>query len=353
MEKPLASIIIVTYNAMPYIDNCLTAVLREAQAQHEIIVIDNASTDGTGPYIQQQFPAVRLVCNRMNIGFAPACNQGARLAQGRYFVFLNQDTIVYPAWLGQLLRPLQNEKGVALSTSKLLLMSQPEQINACGLDVHFSGLSFMRGILGDANAHNEAVAVCAVHGASFAVDGAVWHELGGFDETLFMYYEETDFSWRAQLAGYKCVYAPTSVTLHDYKLAQASANAFYYSKRNRYILLLKTWRWSTLFLLLPGLVLAEVLDWGHALLIGKVGMAAKVKSYLWLAANLRKILALRGDAQRQRRVGDGALLQHCTGKLAAVEFQGGLVGNILTKWASLFLQQNHRIAHKICTSLHM
>ena len=350
---PIASIIVVTYNAMPYLDSCLAAVMQEAKELHEIIVIDNASTDETCRYIQEKFPAVTLVCNQGNPGFAVACNQGAKLANGRYFVFLNQDTIVYPNWLENLLLPLKSDSTVALSTSKLLLMSQPEQINACGQDVHFTGLSFTRGILKSADLYCEPSVICAVHGASFAAKRAIWSQLNGFDETFFMYYEETDLSWRAQLAGYRCVYVPKSITLHDYKLAQSSANAFYYSKRNRYIMLVKNWHWRTLCLFLPGLILAEGLDWGHAILIGQKGLSAKLRSYRWLATNFQQILGLRTQTQAGRTVGDHALLETCTGDLHPVEFQGGVVGALITRFSELVFQYNYRLARRICTSLNL
>lgn len=343
-----ASIIIVTYNGAAYLERCLTSVQRDIGAGCEIIVVDNASTDGSADLVQHRYPDVTLIRNQVNRGFAAACNQGARYARGQYLVFLNQDTQVLSGWLSGLIDALERNDTVALATSKLLLMSQPDRINACGQDIHYTGLNFSRGFLCASGQFSEPEVVSAVSGASFAVRRDVWEKLGGFDEDLFMYFEETDLSWRAQLAGYQCLYVPTSVAYHDYRSSRPGLSRLYYSKRNRYILLLKNWRWPTLLLLLPGIILAEMVDWGYTALIGPNALHAKLSAWGWILANLPKIKRARRSAQAKRKVPDAAILRSRTHQLNPKEITGGIIGRILVVACNLLFMINYWTSRLIC-----
>jgi GT2 family glycosyltransferase len=353
MNMPVASVIIVAYNGRDYLVDCLSSVLDDTGDAGEIILIDNGSADGGAQFVRERFPGVRLVENRTNRGFAAACNQGAGEARAETLVFLNQDTRVHPGWLSGLLGALDD--GAGLATSKLILMSDPGKINACGQDVHFSGLAFQRGFLrdGDGAACLTPRRVNAVHGASFAVRRDLWGRLGGFDETFYMYYEETDLSWRARLAGFDCVYAPGSVVEHDYRPAQPSPGSLVYSKRNRYVLLLKNWRWATLALLSPGLLLAELADWGHALLAGRPGARAKAAAYGSLPRVWPAVMAARREAQRARRVGDAAILRSSAARLSPAEFPGGPIGAAATGLLNILLWINRAFALALCRLLNL
>lgn len=316
----------------------------------EIIVVDNKSSDGSAQLVRERYPQVRLIENRENRGFAAGCSQGAGAATTDVLVFLNQDTRVCAGWLSNLLAALNSDASIGLVTSMLVLMSDPDKINACGQDVHFSGLAFLRGLMQprESKLYRAQEEVNAVAGASFAIRRSLWQDLGGFDDTLFMYYEETDLSWRAQLAGFSCVYAPGSVVYHDYRPARPSPSSLIYSKRNRYILLLKQWRWATLLLLLPGLLLAELVDWAHSILIGKPGVRAKISAYNAVIGLWPAIMVNRRNAQQLRRVDDAVLLQTSVPRLSPVEFTGGRIGNIATRVVNILLQVNRAIALLLC-----
>jgi GT2 family glycosyltransferase len=337
------SVIIVTYNSGRYLDACLTSVQNEVQSRGEIIVVDNASADDTADRVRQSWPRVTLICNAANAGFAAACNQGAAAARGRYLVFLNQDTEVLGGWLAGLLAPLAGTSGIGLTTSKLLLMAQPGQINMCGLDVHYSGLTFGRGVLEPADRYNAPQVVTAVSGASFAISRALWQQLGGMDGNLFMYYEETDLSWRAQLAGYASLYTPTSVACHDGSL-YPTPGALTYSARNRLVLILKFWKWPLFLCLLPGLLLAELIDWGLMCQLGPRALAAKMRGYLWLLAHLAAVRSARQRAASTARLPDWRLLERCAAQLSPRIIGGSPVGRFLVACCNVFLGANYRLA---------
>jgi len=157
-----ASVIIVTYNGCHYLDDCLSSVMAELWPSCELIVIDNASRDGSPDFIAENYTQVKLVRNQNNRGFAAANNQAAALASGEVLVFLNQDTRVQPGWLAALVHGLDDEGNIGLTTSKALLMSQPERIHLCGQDVHYTGLVFGRGTLSPASLYTDSANVAAV-----------------------------------------------------------------------------------------------------------------------------------------------------------------------------------------------
>lgn len=343
-DRHTVSIIIVTYNGLNYLATCLHSVFCDVLDTDEVIVIDNKSTDGSPQFMQETFPAVRVIENQDNHGFAAACNQGACLATGDVLVFLNQDTEVRPGWLSGLVEALDAERGVGLTTSRLLLMAAPDRIHLCGQDVHYTGLVFGRGYGQPAASQDVPGDVNAVSGASFAIRRELWERLGGFDESLYMYYEETDLSWRAQLAGYRCRYAPDSQALHDYRPDRPSESRLYYSFRNRTLLLLKNWRGITLLLLLPALLVAELLELGLALTQGWRGLRAKGKSYWWIATHLAQVRRMRASAQAQRRVSDVAILLSLVADIRPTTDDPGIAQHLIVAVANIIFRVNRGIA---------
>lgn len=192
---------VVAYNSGPDLPDCLTAI-RAQLGDDEIVVVDNASSDDSAA-IARAFGA-RVERSATNIGFAAACNLGARLGRGRVLVFVNPDTVVESGWLDALVAPLEHEAG--LTTSKIVLMDDPARIDTCGNSVHLSGITVCRGHAQSSDGLGSDESVLAVSGASFAVDRVSFQRLGGFDERFFMYLEDTDLSLRAALMDIPCRY---------------------------------------------------------------------------------------------------------------------------------------------------
>lgn len=342
--RPTASVVIVAYNGMAWLPGCLGSLAAELRAGDEVIVVDNRSSDGGPQFIRQRYPAVRLVENRVNRGFAAACNQGAQAAGGDVLVFLNQDTEVFPGWLAELVAPLALQDDVGLTTSRLRLMSDPDRLHLCGQDVHYTGLVFGRGYGRPAASQQQPGDVDAVSGASFAIRRELWERLGGFEERLFMYYEETDLSWRVRWAGYRCRYTPDSVALHDYRSSAPGEGRLYYSFRNRALLLLRNWQPGTLLLLAPALLAAELLEWGQALAQGRRGLRAKLRSYRWLVSHGGQVRQMRAAVQAQRRVSDAAMLASMTAVVDPVETDYHPALRAFIAGANLLFRLNRRAA---------
>jgi GT2 family glycosyltransferase len=305
------SVIIVNYNGRDYIGECLDALLSSVPAETEIIVVDNDSKDDSAAFIEEQYPGVVLVHNPLNGGFGQGNNLGVEHSSGEYLVFLNPDTRVTPGWLENMIVVLDSAPNVGMVTPKILLMNEPELINACGNDVHFTGLTLCRGARASADMHDQLAVVSAVSGAAFVMRRSVFDEIGGFDPLLFMYMDDTDLSLRVRQAGYECIYTPTSLVYHDYSL-NFGPRKTYFQERNRYIMLLKSWRWRTLAMMVPPLLLAEVVTWGFVLTKERRNLVNKLRAYWDVLKVWPEIMAQRRDAQARRKVSDHQLLTELT-----------------------------------------
>jgi GT2 family glycosyltransferase len=336
------SVIIVAHNHRAPLLRCLEEL--EAGPADEIIVVDNDSRDGTATAVEGRFPSVHLIMSGRNLGFAGGANLGAAAAGGEMLVFLNPDTVVAPGWLDALVAALAVEPDAGLATPRILLSGRPRTVNACGTDVHLSGLTLCRGLGMPACAYDAPAEVGAVSGAAFAVRRELYEVLGGLDAAFFLYMEEVDLSWRARLAGFHSIYVPSAVVYHDYR-PRLGPRKLYLLERNRYWMLLKTLRWRTLVRLLPVLLLAELVVWAYVLRHRPAASLAKIAAYgavLWRWGDL---MARRGEVQARRRVGDDVLLAVTRGRLAYEQVDCGAAARIGRRIIDpLFLRWRERAA---------
>ncbi|MFN2224955.1 MAG: glycosyltransferase [Anaerolineae bacterium] len=216
MPKPASniSVIVLTWNGQDYIVDCLEALLAQDPAPLELIVVDNASTDGTPDLVAQRFPQVTLIRNQRNLGFAAGNNVGLRAATGQTLVLLNQDTQAHSGFLAAMAEAME-EPGVGLAGCKLLY---PD-----GTIQHAGG--FVYGPRGepehvgcgapDDGRFDERTEPDFVTAAAVAISRACLAEIGPLDEGFApAYYEDVDWCYRARAAGWRVVYEPRAVVTH-------------------------------------------------------------------------------------------------------------------------------------------
>jgi GT2 family glycosyltransferase len=305
---PRVSIIIVNTNELHHLKPCLQSIFQQTYPDFEALLVDNASTDGSLEYVREAYPSVKIIRNKTNLGYAGANNVGFKHASGELVAVLNPDTRVNPDWLIELV-PFMQDQQIGLATPKILLLDRPDLINTCGNQVTYSGLTFCRGLAQPMDRFSVPEIVSAVSGAAFVIKKSLLEKIGGFDESFFLYYEETDLSLRAALAGKSCLYVPTAIVYHQYTFRFSPWKAFYL-ERNRLFCLLKTFRWRTLLALLPSLLIAEIVAWGYAFLHGPGHLFQKFRTYTWLIANRSQVLEARRCVQALRRVSDRDILEH-------------------------------------------
>ncbi len=323
-----ASVIIVLYNSLSDLPRLLPALIDSLSPEDELILVDNASQDGCADWVERNYPNIALVRSKINLGFGGGNNLGVESARGEYLVFLNPDTDVDRDWLNALLKGFSLYPDTGMTTSKILLLDDHERINTCGNNLHISGLTLCRG-MGQASGKFTAVEETdAVSGAAFAMRRDLFHQLGGYDASFFLYMEDTDLSLRVRLAGWCILHIPDSRIYHQYRL-RFGPQKTYYQERNRYLMWLKTLKWGSLLALIPVFILAEMVTWGFVILRDRSHLGNKPRAYGWVIRNWNAIMAGRKQVQGLRRIKDRALLKHTTFRLEIEQVEERLLGRLL------------------------
>jgi len=222
------SICIPTLQAKDLLRECLRSIYAQTHCAFEIIVVDNASRDGTAEMLRAEFPAVRVIVNATNVGFAKAINQALRVSQGRYALLLNNDTVILSNALDRLVAFADAHAEVGICGPKILnrdgtLQKQCRRSYATPWDLfcYFSGLStlfprsplFARYLMTYRD-ENETHPADAISGACMLIRRAVLEQIGWLDERFFAYQEDTDYCLRAQRAGWRVYYYPEAQIIH-------------------------------------------------------------------------------------------------------------------------------------------
>lgn len=275
-DKINVSIIIVTYNSKNYIGDCIDSIKRQDIPDNflvEIVIVDNQSKDDTIDFLKRNYSPLKIIENNFNLGYGMAINIGVANSQGDYIVILNPDTVVEEGWLKGLIIPLINSE--KLITTPKVLLYDGSMINSCGLIVHFTGLAFTRGFKVSSDNFCTPEFVGGVFGCCFAMKKNEFIELGGFDGHIFLYGEDTEFSWRANSKGFKILFVPDSVVRHDYVL-KVPPKKIYHLEKARYIILRKYFSLKNLLFIFPSLILAELLTFGYSIKFGFRGLRYKL-----------------------------------------------------------------------------
>jgi N-acetylglucosaminyl-diphospho-decaprenol L-rhamnosyltransferase len=200
-KSPQVSIVVVVYESGPTLAQCLAAVRAQRFTDYELILVDNASSDRTAQAAATADPAIRLIENAENLGFAAAVNQGAKAARGRWLALLNPDAFAEPDWLAQLVTASQAHPGVHSFTSRQLMAEDPTKLDGLGDVMALAGYPFRGGYTHPDPGHLEPGWVFSACGGAMLVERDLFLRLGGFDERLFCYCEDVDLGYRLRLVG--------------------------------------------------------------------------------------------------------------------------------------------------------
>jgi GT2 family glycosyltransferase len=309
MSSGGVGVVIVNKNAGPHLAHVLESLEGQTVAPRRIIVVDNASDDGSLDGLDARFPSVEFMRSAENLGFAAANNLAVRMSDDCEFVaLLNPDAFPEPKWLETLLAAAAAHPECAVFGSRLVLADDDGTLDGTGDEYHVSGTAWRRDQ--GASAHverpeGETFSACA---AAALYRREAFLAAGGFDETFFCYYEDTDLAFRLRLAGHRCLYVPGAVARHVGSATTGLLSAFtiYYSSRNQEWAYAKNMPRLLLWLYLPQHLLVSALTTlsyalkgqGRAALLGKRDALRDLGPVL---AERRRIQADRVASSRELR----------------------------------------------------
>jgi GT2 family glycosyltransferase len=307
-DKPLASVIIPTWNGAHLLPACLDSLLDQSYKPLEIIVADGASTDSTAELVSLQYPTVRVVRLRRNRGFAGNVNAGIRASRGETVLLLNNDARAEREWVAACVETLSQQPAIGAVASRILYPDGT--INSAGDQLGRDGGPRQRGAgQPDGPTWDRVEPVFGASGGAAAYRRAMLADVGLLDEVFFMYLEDVDLAFRAQLAGWGCVYQPAARVYHQGSATASGPLASFYNGRN----LIRVWA-KDLPSGLLGCTLPSIL--GYQLRRARAGAAAwrgdaaraTLRGQLVGLLELPRHLAARPPVQARRRVSDAHVL---------------------------------------------
>jgi len=300
--SPQVSVIIVNYNHKDYLAEALAGLQKQTFADFEIIVVDNASTDGSVEFVQSLLPKVRLIALDENTGFAKGNNIGIRNARGKSIALLNNDAVPDPTWLDELVAAAQRHPDAAFFASQIELYYEPGLLDSAGDSMSAAGTIFRGG-------HRERIADYMEERFVFGAQACAafyrrefFDRVGHFDEDYFCVYEDADLSYRAQLRGCRCVYVPRARVRHrgGSTIGRFSSRYVYQSHRNVEYVFVKNFPTSLFWRTFPAHLLY---DW-----MAFVFFASKGQGWVFLRAKwdalraIPRLLAKRKKIQATRQI---------------------------------------------------
>jgi GT2 family glycosyltransferase len=314
--RDLVSVTVVTYNSGRFIKRCLESVLEQKYGSLEVVVIDNASTDGTVDILEQFADRCRIYYNDENIGFAAAQNQAIALSQGDWVLTLNPDVLLLPDFIQALVDAGHVDPKAGTVCGKLLTIRPsfdlPEKQLVDSTGIYFTPMlrHLDRGSQEVDNGHYlnfeyvfGATAAAALYRRQMIEDIAIDNEF--FDPDFFVYREDADVAWRAQLMGWRCVYTPLARGYHVRAVLPGNRRALppvinMHSVKNRFLMRIKNmtpdlykrnwWSITSRDLVVVGAcVLRE---------------RSSLKAFGYLIGNYKRVWRKRQEIMRRRRAKD-------------------------------------------------
>lgn len=275
-----AVVVVVNWNGADVLPGCLASLAPAVAQGVQVVVVDNASTDGSADMVSQVLPAARVVRRARNDGFAAGVNAGVRACSADVVLLLNNDAVAGPGWVTAMTDPFTRPGAhdLAAVTGRVLLEGQlasapagptpptalrdhagrawvrvgaddpaaSRRVNSTGNEVTRSGNGRDRDWLAPVDAPPAPRDVFGFNGGSAALRRSAWEDVAGLDESLFMYYEDTDASWRLRRRGWRVEHAPDAATVHRHAASSGTASEFFqvHNVRNRLVVALRHAPWS-------------------------------------------------------------------------------------------------------------
>jgi len=254
---PQVAVVILNWNGKRFLETFLPPLIEHTDADIEIIVADNASTDNSVSFVQKQFPRIRIIQNPNNEGFARGYNLALKEVKADYYILLNSDVEVTDDWIHPIISLMESDPMIGACQPKIRSYHHRDEFEyagAAGGYIDKYGYPFCRGrvfltIEKDTGQYNDQVEISWATGACLFVRSDLFNQLGGFDDDFFAHMEEIDYCWRLHNYGYRVMYSPSSTVYHvgGGTLPKVSWRKTYLNFRNNFMLLYKNLPSSLLF----------------------------------------------------------------------------------------------------------
>ncbi len=306
MAAPRLSIVIPNWNGKHFLATCLNALRRQTETNIEVLIVDNASIDGSQPFVKTEYPEVKLIELSENRGFTGACNTGIEAAAGEFIALLNNDTEVDDRWTAEVIAAFDKRPEVGIVASKMLLFDHRDRFHTAGDFFTTDGHAGNRGVWEtDRGQYNRAEYVFAACGGSAAYRRSMLNAIGTLDDDFFFLLEDIDLAWRAQLTGYKVWYTPQAVVYHHLSATGGGATASFYAGRNGIWLVVKNMPTSLLRRYWQQILFRQIdLAWNALKAWRGPEARARLRGMMTGLLTIRGALSKRRQIQEQKCVAD-------------------------------------------------
>lgn len=311
-DKLEVSVAVVAYRSGEHLAECL-ATVRAQTVPCELILVDNAPEDGSVAKAAAADPAMTVIVNDENLGFAAAVNQAARAATGRWLALLNPDAFAAPNWVEELLVGAALYPDVRCFASRQLMAEDTTRLDGLGDVMSAAGFPFRGGYLQPDPGRTEPGEVFSACGGAMLIDRALFLEMGGLDERLFCYCEDVDLGYRLRLRGEPTVVIPAAVVRHVGSASSGGPRsdfATFHGTRNRLWVFVKDTPPLLFWATLPLHLLATALLFARHAMRGE--LASPWRGFRAGLEGIRVALDARQEAQADRKVGSLAIARAMT-----------------------------------------
>lgn len=321
MHGTKVSVIIPHWNGIDILSDCLESLSRNTYPNLEILVVDNASTDGSSDWISLHYPNIKLIQNNKNYGYSGGCNRGAEASSGDYLIFLNNDTVHNEDFIERLADFLNLNPQVSAVQPKILNYFDRNKFDyagGCGGWIDILGFPFARGRLFldlevDENQYEKIRPIFWASGTAMMIRKKDFELLGGFDDVFFAHQEEIDLCWKIHLSGSQVWSIPSAVVFHKnaVTLPMFSRLKQYLNHRNSMLMILSNYSLPMSLYLVPIRIGLEFVALTYSLLRLDINhFIGILQSFAWILTHPHIVVKKRIRAQKLRKVKDRRVIQN-------------------------------------------
>lgn len=237
------TVVIPNYNGKHFLEPCLASLMKQTLGDFKILVVDNASTDGSLEYMKEHYPDIQVLALDKNYGFSHAVNEGIRHSRTPYVILLNNDTTAEPHYVEEMVKAIEKSPRIFSVSSKMIQMYHPELIDSAGDLYTIVGWGICRGTGRPATNYTDADEIFTACAGAAIYRRSAFKKIGYFDENHFAYLEDIDIGYRARIYGYKNMYCPAALVYHvgsgtsgakysSFKVKLSARNSVYVNYKN-------------------------------------------------------------------------------------------------------------------------